>query len=115
MVVLLLAPTVLSFLVFSAHLMRNGMVILVPFVLLALGLLWFRTPCVARFFQLALFVIAFLWGVQILLLASRRLADGEPWVRMSVILASVAIFALFAAALFETRALRRRYPRRAIF
>lgn len=114
MVVLLLTPTVLSFLVFSAHLMRGGMGVLIPLVLLSLGLLWLRTPCVARFFQLALLAIAILWGVQILVIAARRMADGEPWIRMAVILSFVALFALVSALLFETRTLRRRYPRRAL-
>lgn len=114
MAVLLLAPTVLSFLVFCAHLVRNGMGILVPFVLLSLGLLALRTPCVARCFQAALVSIALLWGLQIVLIAGRRIADGEPWIRMAVILSCVALFAVFSAVLFEARPLRRRYPRRAL-
>lgn len=114
MVVLLLTPTVLSFLVFSAHLLRAGMGILIPLVLLSLGLLWLRTPCVARFFQFALLVIALVWGAQILLIAARRMADGEPWIRMAVILSGVALFAIVSALLFETRTLRRRYPRRSL-
>ncbi|MCC6409399.1 MAG: hypothetical protein IT453_19730 [Planctomycetes bacterium] len=114
MAFLLLAPTVLSFLIFSAHLFRAGALIFIPPLIFSLALLAVRRPWVARFFQLLLVGIAFLWILQALLTAGSRIADGQPWVRMAVILTGVAVFALISALLFEARPLRRRYPRRSL-
>jgi hypothetical protein len=112
MAFLLLLPAVLSVLVFCAHLLRAGALLFIPLVLLALPLLLVRQGWVARLFQFLLLFIAFQWVLRAVFLANARLEAGEPWVRMAVILGCVALFAVGAAALFETPRLHRRYPRR---
>lgn len=111
MAFLLLVPTLLSLLVFCAHLLRNGLLIAVPLVLASPLLLFVRHGLVARLFQLGLVFIAVNWVLAAVLIADERIEAGRAWVRMAVILGGVALFALLAAALFETPRLQRRYPR----
>ncbi len=112
---LLLLPTILSLLIFCAHLLRAGAAILIPLVLFSLGLLFIKHGLVARFFQLFLTLVAGQWVLFAIFLAHERQADGKDWVRMVVILCSVAVFTFIAALLFETPPLARRYPRKFTF
>lgn len=112
MAFLLVVPTILSLLIFCAHLFRSGALVFVPLVLLSMPLLALRSGLVARFFQLLLVFISAQWVLTALFLANKRANAGEPWMRMAAILGGVALFAFFAAALFETPPLLRRYPRR---
>lgn len=112
MVLLLLAPGVLSLLVFCAHLFREGAVFLMLPVLFSLFLLLVRAGWVARLFEVLLLVAALEWGRAAFFLAFEREEEGRPWLRAVLILAVVALFTLFSAALFETRTLMRVYPRR---
>lgn len=109
---LLLFPTVLSVLIFCAHLFRNGFALLIPPVLISLGLLFFRSGAVARIYQLFLLFIAGQWALTAFNIGMRRADAGESWLRMALILGAVGAFALFSAALFESPTLLRRYPRR---
>jgi hypothetical protein len=106
-----LTPTVLSVLIFCAHLFRAGFVLLIPPLLISLGLLIYRSGAVARFFQLLLLAICGVWIFTAFQIGLRRMEMGEPWLRMALILGGVAVFALFAAALWESDTLLRRYPR----
>ncbi len=111
MVFLLLFPTVLSLLVFCAHLFRDyGLLPVLP-VLLCMPLLFVPRGWVARFFQVLLLVAALEWARAAFVLAIEREDAGQPWLRAVLILAAVALFTLFAGVLFETRTLVRVYPR----
>jgi len=100
MTLLLLLPTLLSWLAFCAHLFRVGMLPLLPF-LVPLPLL--------------LFFIAAQWMLVAVFTAAHHAENGQPWLRLVLILAGVALFALIAAACFEAPRLQRRYPRRFSF
>lgn len=107
--VALLVPAVLSSLLLAAHFLRYWDFFLVlPFVWLPLVLL-VRRAWAARIVQTAMVFAALIWARSTWVLAHERQADGEPWVRLVVILGAVASLALVAAALFETPRLRRRY------
>jgi len=112
MAFLLLVPAVLSVLIFCAHLFRAGALLFVPLVLLTLPLLFVRSGWVARLFQFLLLFIAVEWVLTTAFIANARQEAGLPWIRMAIILGCVALFAVGAAALFETPRLHRRYPRR---
>lgn len=111
MLTLQLIPTVLAVLVFCAHCFRGGLVLLIPPLLISLGLLVYRSGAVARFFQLLLLAIAGVWVFTALRIGAQRVQSGEPWLRVALILGAVAVFTLFAAALWESDTLLRRYPR----
>ena len=66
-------------------------------------------------FYLFQFLLTFIACERVLtaaFLVNQRNEVGQPWVRTAVILGGVALFAILAAALFETSKLHRRYPRR---
>lgn len=111
MTALQLTPTVLAVLVFCAHCFRSGLIFLIPPLLISLGLLVYRSGAVARFFQLLLLAISGVWIFTALRIGLQRMDAGEPWLRMALILGGVAGFTLFAAALWESDTLLRRYPR----
>lgn len=115
MTFLQLLPTIVSLLAFCAHLFRNGLVFFVPLVLLTLPLLFVRHGLVARFFQAFLAFDCVIWVLSGVSLAMKRHEAGEHWLRPLLILCGVALFTLFAAALFESERLRQRYPRRLVF
>jgi hypothetical protein len=111
MAVLLLFPTVLSLLVFAAHLFRSqGFLPVLP-ILLCLPLLFVPRGFVARFFQVLLLIAALEWTRSDVALALEREDAGKPWLRAVLIFAVVALFTLFSGILFYTRTLLRVYPR----
>lgn len=74
--------------------------------LLMIGLLFVRRPWVARLAQFALAAAAVIWAWTLYDLAQMRMAFGLPWLRVAVILGSVAMVAIFSAWLFQTKSLR---------
>ena len=96
-----LALSLLSSLVFFAHFLRgmevSGMVAaLIPPLLYA----W-RRPASRRFVQLASALGAVLWILVALEIGRARMAEGEPWLRMALILAAVAVQSLLPALVLE--------------
>ncbi|MDP1646729.1 MAG: hypothetical protein Q8M01_00795 [Rubrivivax sp.] len=73
-------------------------------VLLARPRLW-----VARLVQTALVLGSAEWLWTALLLVQQRLALGQPWLRMALILGAVAAFTAASALVFRSAALRARF------
>ena len=112
---LLLPPPILSLLVFCGHLLREGMLLLLPLLFMMLPLLFLTKGWVARLWQVVLMLAALEWVRTAVFLASERQDAGEPWVRMAVILGATAAFTFASALLFETRTLTEIYPRRGLY
>lgn len=95
--------------VLGAHFMRAGAW---PLVLACVGLVllmaWPRRWA-ARTVQAALALGAAEWLWTLALLAQQRIALGQPWLRMALILGGVALFTAGAALVFQRRSLRLRY------
>ena len=96
----------MSFLLLGAHFLRDGAMVGVAASLLMIGLLLLRRPWVARLAQAALVAAAVVWFLTLYELAQMRMSLGLPYLRMAVILGSVAVVALLSAWLFQTRSLR---------
>jgi len=79
-------------------------------VLLVLLLAWPRA-WVARLVQVALVLGALEWLWTAFWLVQQRLALGQPWLRLALILGAVAVFTAASALVFRSVALRRRYGR----
>lgn len=107
--VLLFLPIVLSLVVLGAHFLRDGNMPLVVACLILIGLLPVRHVLVARLVQAALALGALEWIWTLYRLVEIRVALGQPYTRMSIILVAVAAITLCSALLFETRALREVY------
>ncbi|MDP6543150.1 MAG: hypothetical protein QGH60_04110 [Phycisphaerae bacterium] len=104
-----LLPVFLSAILLGAHFFRARMYLLVaaslafPFVLLA------ARRWSARLVQVALVLGAIEWVRTILMLIMIRKGVGQPWMRMAIILGSVAIFTTASGLVFRLRPLKERY------
>lgn len=104
-----LAAPVIAFLLLGASFMRAGQDLMVVMCGLLLLLLAVPRPWAAWMVQVALVLGALRWLWLTWMLASMRAAAGVPYVRLVVILASVALLTLLAAFVFRSRRLRRYY------
>ena len=104
----LIAPT-LALLLLAAHFYRAAALPLVLACLALVALQALRRPWVPRVMQLALLAGAIEWAWTAALLMQQRLALGQPWQRMAIILSVVALATLAAAAVFRHARVKARY------
>ncbi|MGB5722589.1 MAG: hypothetical protein WBM34_17990 [Woeseiaceae bacterium] len=107
--VLLYIPVVLSLVVLGAHFMRYDNSIGVAASAVLIALLFVRQAWVARLLQIILVLGALEWLLTLYELAQVRVALGQPYVRMIVILGLVAAVTLCAALLFQSPTLKKIY------
>lgn len=99
----------LSMLVLAAHFLRHGAVPLVIAVLIIIPIAFTPKRWAVRITQVCLLGAAIEWVATALNIMHERQAADEPYIRMLVILGSVAAVALLAAGLYQVPAARRRY------
>ncbi|WP_299797035.1 hypothetical protein [uncultured Shewanella sp.] len=88
----------LAYLLLGAHFMRYGQIALCSAYAAAPLLLFFKHPMITKLLQLVLVVSAVLvWGMSSYDYIQMRIAMGEPWYRLSAIMATVTLFTLGAA------------------
>jgi len=93
----------------AAHFLRSSALVPVAFCLAFPVLLFVEERWTARAFQIVLVLGAINWISDAFSIARDRIAAGEPFVRMAVILASVALFTAGSALVFYLPAMKRRY------
>jgi hypothetical protein len=103
---ILLALPGLALLLLAAHLLHGGLLPLAVLAVLLVGLLWIRRPWAARVVQAVLLLAAVEWILTTVTLAQVRLQQGEPYLRLALILGTVTGFTLLAAWTFQRPALR---------
>lgn len=96
----LLAP-VLALLLLAAHFYRAGWLPLAVVSAAVALLLAVPRPWAARTVQAALVLGAVEWLRTLAALAAMRMAVGQPWLRLALILGAVAAFTLLAAWVFR--------------
>lgn len=109
MSIVLIIPTILSALVSAAHFLRSSNWILVVVSLLAPLLLAVRRRWALVLVQLLLLASAAEWLRTMLVFVEQRQSQGEPALRLVIILSSVAAFCILSAVLLHLPPLRRRY------
>jgi hypothetical protein len=107
-IALLVFPSLAAILL-AAHFYRAGHVLLAALSVAALVLLAVPRAWAARALQLVLVAGALEWLRTLALFASARMASGQPYLRLTVILLAVAAFTAASAVVFRQSALRRRY------
>ncbi len=112
MMVVRLLPVLLSAVLLAAHFSRHDMPALIPVALLFPALLLVRRPWVPRVVQVILALAALEWIRTAMSLGRARLAAGEPWVRMALILGAVALVTAASALVLRLPAVRARYQGR---
>lgn len=109
MSLILLLPAILSLLVMAAHTMRMGTPFLMAIPLaVILALVWPR-KWVARTAQIVLILGGLEWIRATLVYVAARQNHDMPWIRLAIILGSVALVTLLSALVFQSKTLRRRY------
>lgn len=109
MTALLLLPPVFSLLVLGAHFLRAQQWLWVAACAVLIALLAVPRAWVARLAVVALLLGTLEWAWTAALLAQQRLALGQPWQRMVLILAVVAVLTAASTLVFRHRRLRERY------
>jgi hypothetical protein len=104
----LLVPA-FALVLFAAHLFHGGATLLAAFPVVLAGVLAVRRWWVARLLQVVLAVATIEWLRTTVVLSQARIAHGQPYVRLVVILAAVAAFTALAAAVFQVQRLRNWY------
>jgi hypothetical protein len=107
-IALLVLPSLAAILL-AAHFYRAGQLVLAALSVGALVLLAVPRPWAARALQVALVAGALEWLRTLALFASTRMAMGQPYLRLALILVAVAAFTAVSAVVFQQSALRRRY------
>lgn len=104
-----LAPVFLSALLLAAHFLRNGAIGLVVLTLFIPFLLLLARPWAVRLVQVGLILGAIEWLRTLVQLWRVRLALGEPWLRMVVILGTVSLLTACSALVFRNRKIREKF------
>lgn len=105
---LLLAPA-LALAVLAAHFYRAAAWPLLLVCLLLITLLGLRRAWVARLLPWLLLAGSLEWLWTLALLLQQRLALGQPWQRLALILGLVALLTAASALVFRSARLRRHY------
>jgi len=101
MVFVTLSPVWLSLLLLAAHFYRAQNLVLAAVSLLLLALLLVRKPWAARVVQVGLGLGALEWLRTLAIFAQERLAMGQQWLRLALILGAVAAFSALATLVFK--------------
>ena len=104
-----LLPVFLCSLLMAAHCLRSASLVLVGCSLAFPFLLFVPKKWAARTVQICLLVAMFEWLRTLYVLASLRIEMGQPWVRLVIILGSVAILTGASACVFLMKPLKNRY------
>lgn len=107
--ILRLLPVIFSFLLLGAHFFRAGETLVAGLCIAGLALLFLRKSWVPRLFQVLLVLGALEWLRKLYLIAAMRIAFEQPWIRLTVILGSVAVFTALSGLVFRSRALKSWY------
>ena len=107
-----LLPVMLSFLLLGAHFFRAGDALLAGLSVALLLLLFLRETWIPKLFQMLLVLGALEWLRALYGFAQMRIASGEPWTRLAVILGSVAVLTGLSGLIFRNRKLRTFYEKK---
>lgn len=105
---LALVPAV-ALLLLAAHFHRAGLAPLALLALALIALLWVPRAWAARTVQIALAAGGVEWLRTLAAFAGERIAGGQPYLRLVLILLAVALFTAGAALVFRAYPLRVRY------
>jgi len=97
----------LALLLLAAHFYRSGLIVPTGLCLGAIALLFVQSGWARRVLQLVLVLGVLEWGRTAFRIAEVRALHDAPWLRMALILGTVAALTAAAAALLQTPALER--------
>ena len=104
-----LLPAILALLLLGAHFLHDGLVYLVPLCVGLAVLLFVRLRWVPTLVSLVLLLAGIEWLRTLYVLASVRIGAGQPYLRLVLILAGVAILTWLAIRPLRSATARRWY------
>jgi len=104
-----LIPMLFSFLVLAAHFLRTGLMILAMLCLIIPLILFVRRIWALWLVQLFLLLGAAEWVRTLIVLVRDRQAQGEPWLRLMIILGLMVAFTAGAAFILQAKKVRNHY------
>jgi hypothetical protein len=102
-------PMLFSALMLAAHFLRTGQMILAMLCLIVPLTLFVRRVWALRLVQLFLLLGAAEWLRTLIVLFQERQAQGEPWLRLVIILAVVVAFTAGSAFILQAKKVRNHY------
>lgn len=100
---------IISSVLLAAHFSRADMNLLVPVALLIPFILLIKRKWIIRIYQIYLILGGFIWIERLLFLRRMRIAMGESWTVMAIILGVVALLTLFSAWMLQNKKLHNAY------
>ena len=104
-----LIPMLFSVMFLAAHFLRTGPTILVLICLIVPLTLFIRRIWALRLVQIFLLLGAAEWVRTLSVLVQDRQAQGEPWLRLVIILGAVAAFTAGSAFILQAKKVRAHY------
>ena len=104
-----LSPVFFSFLILSAHFSRAGLSLFSLIFLLIPFLLFIKQAWIVRLIQIILVIGSIEWIRTLLMHVNERQSNGEPYIRLVVIIGIIALFTGLSALSFRNQALKKRY------
>ena len=104
-----LIPMLFSVLVLAAHFLRTGPIILAMLCLIVPLALFIRRMWALRLVQLFLLLGAAEWVRTLIVLVRDRQVQGEPWLRLVIILGVVVAFTAGSAFIMQAKKVRDHY------
>jgi len=107
--VLRLFPIIFSFLILSAHFSRAGLTLFSLIFLLIPFLLFIKQAWVVRLIQIFLIIGSIEWIRTLFIYVNERQTNGEPYIRLIVIIGIIVLFTGLSALSFRNQVLKERY------
>ncbi len=107
--VLKLTPIYISAIIMTAHFFRLEQYFIVIICICFPFLLFFKTKLAARLIQIILLLGAIEWIRTIIIIVNERITNGEPCLRLVIILGIVTLFTGFSSFIFKIKSLKERY------
>jgi len=104
-----LFPVIFCFLILSAHFSRAGLSLLSLIFLLIPFLLLIKQVWVVRTIQILLIFGSIEWIRTLFMYVNERQINGEPYIRLVIILGTITLFTGLSALSFRNQALKKRY------
>ncbi len=101
MTITCLISPIVALLLLSAHFFRAGSQAMMLLSLLLIALVFVRRPWAARLMQISLLLGAVEWVRSAIALAHARIALGQPFTRLALILGGVSLFTALCAFLLR--------------
>lgn len=104
-----LFPVILSCLLLGAHFSRANFLLLSIFCGLFPVILFIKNIWIPRLMQLFLYIGTMEWLRTLLQLIEMRQATNQPWIRLAIIIGTVALFTILSSLAFQNKTVKERY------